>query len=75
MPRFEPAPEDDHVGRDFGEFPELAAALEDLALPKPLGPDPTDVPEAEPTGGGRLTPDEVEARLGLDDETPDEVGD
>lgn len=62
MPRFEPAPEDDHSGRDFEEFPEIAAALEELARPKPLGPDPaTDVPDSY--AGSRLTPEEVEARL------------
>lgn len=59
MPRFEPAPEDDHVGRDFEGFPGLAAALDDLAKPKPLASEEASA-AAHP---GRLTPEEVEARL------------
>lgn len=68
MPRFEPAPEDDHVGRDFEDFPELAAALGDLAKPRSLAPDE----ETENTlHRGRLTPDEVEARLAAEEEHED----
>ncbi|MBX7160921.1 MAG: hypothetical protein K1X95_11575 [Acidimicrobiia bacterium] len=67
MPRFEPAPEDDHVGRDFEDFPELAAALGDLAKPKRLTPDPDD---EDALGSGRPTPAEVEARLDADPPPP-----
>jgi len=51
MPRFVPAPQDDADGRDFEEFPEIAAALADLAAPRDLRP------EAEPEG--RVRPEDV----------------
>lgn len=71
MPRFEPAPEDDHVGRDFEGFPELAAALDDLAKPKPLASADASA-AAHP---GRLTPEEVEARLAASEPAEEAPGD
>lgn len=71
MARFEPAPTDDHVGRDFDGFPELAAALGDLAKPKALGPDRC---EADPLPR-RPTPEEVEARLAAEEDAGGSGGD